>query len=1352
MPGEAVIRVSVTGILRRMTALLTSRRFLGLALGVPGAVLVLGGLGERVLVGWTDEGATRRVERELTTRVQSLDATLSRAAQAVAARDEVRRALADDLSATRGLFELLEATAEVAAAPGLAITIYDPRGEPRAWTGRPGELSPNLELRIAVGFADVNAGGLRLVRVAPVVDPAPERGGAVRHLGAVVVERVLAAPTTTTVSDLDFSLETAAGRATINTASDSRDVLSGVDSETGLGVHRFQVADANGHPLITATIRLDDIADLRTRWRTRVVALVLVVLGLTALFATNRVRAYRAEFGYLRTLGWAVAAALVARGLFWFAATPELFALSLLSPDQYRSVRWAALMRTPLDLLLTAALFCVVVALCAEAVNRRRWSSRKGRPRSPSTRRLALWHLAALGGATLALVAQQAMLRDTVNGAGVDLLHTALQPFETSRVALQLALVLWSAATVWAIGVSMAAGLARWPVAVRRRWQWMIAPSGMLPAGLAIATGWAPSWSSLVIVGMALAVALHWRRLWAWFRHTDPLARGVATLAAILLPALPLYLALVDLTDDARRRMVETNYAVQAAEHTDVLRQLLTQTQDEVDLIPDLARIATPPPDADARTLDTDRAFNIWRRTTLAASRVSSAVELYSADGTLNSRFAFNLPEYGLGAIPWAGTGCDWADLFGHVKPFGSEELRLLHTERGLCEPGSGDAGMPAGAVVLHVAQVDYESLPFIASQSPYAALFEGADASPLPGEPGHAVELVIYGWGLQPTFVSGRSAWAIDDVLFDQVYGSRVPFWTQLVKDSTRYDVFITNARSGIFALGYPSHTPFDHLLHLSEFALLIIATSLVALIGVGLGGVLFPPLRGLLVVREVRARFTLKLELWFVGVATVPVVVVAVLSQGYLAAQLRADVEAGAARAAAVARSVIEESAVLPPLDGQITSPYTDDALVWLSQVVGQGVNIFDGPQLLATSERDLYASGLLPTRTPDMVYRAITIDQAPSFVGEDTIGSRSYQLAATPVRVGGREVILTLPLASRQQEIESQIDELNRRVWGSALFFAAVVGFIGWAIARSIADPVRRLTRGTSRVARGDFLAPVSRRTELLQRRVADKSADELEVLEADFSKMAVELDAQRRELERTHRLEAWSEMARQVAHEIKNPLTPVQLNAEHLRRVHADRGSPLSPVLEGCVTAILTQVRILRQIASEFSSYASSPIADLASTSLETLLEEILEPYRTGLEGRIAISVHYPSELPPLQLDRVLMQRALTNIIENALHAMPGDGSLSIAVVPDGEQVRLVATDTGVGVEPDVLGRIFEPYFSTKVTGTGLGMAIAKRNVELNGGTIEVASHRGDGTTVTITLPVALEPRLATTAAD
>ena len=330
--------------------------------------------------------------------------------------------------------------------------------------------------------------------------------------------------------------------------------------------------------------------------------------------------------------------------------------------------------------------------------------------------------------------------------------------------------------------------------------------------------------------------------------------------------------------------------------------------------------------------------------------------------------------------------------------------------------------------------------------------------------------------------------------------------------------------------------------------------------------------------------------------------------------------------------------------------------------------------------------------------------------------------------------------MPLASRQREIESQIVELNRRVWGSALFFAAVVGFIGWAIARSIANPVKRLTRATSRVARGEFHAPVSaRRAEVLQKRVADQVADELEVLESDFNKMAVELDAQRRQLERTHRLEAWAEMAHQVAHEIKNPLTPVQLSAEHLLRVHADRGSPLSPVLQECVDSILKQVQILRQIASEFSSYASSPIADRVPTALAVLIEEIIGPYRPGLDGRIHVSVELPTDLPMLRLDGRLMQRALTNIIENALHAMPDDGALSISVVREPAQLQLVVVDTGVGLEADVLARIFEPYFSTKVIGTGLGMAIAKRNVELNGGTIAVTSEPGQGTTVTITLP-------------
>ena len=597
----------------------------------------------------------------------------------------------------------------------------------------------------------------------------------------------------------------------------------------------------------------------------------------------------------------------------------------------------------------------------------------------------------------------------------------------------------------------------------------------------------------------------------------------------------------------------------------------------------------------------------------------------------------------------------------------------------------------------------------------------------------------MIYGWGRQPAFLSNRSAWPIDVALFQRIYASRDPFWTRLVKESRRYEVFITNTRAGIYALGYPAHTAFDHLLHLSEIALLVIAAGGLVLLAVVLAALVFPGLRRRLPYREVRARFALKLQIWFVGVATVPVVVVAILIQGYFADQLRADVEAGAVRAAAVARSVIEESVTVQSPDGQIIARFTDDILVRIGQVIGQDVNIYDGPHLVATSTRDLYASGVLPTRTPDRVYRAIVLDQLPGFVGEDAAGSLRYQLAAAPVRVGGREVILTVPLASRQREIEGQIDELNRRVLGSALFFAAAVGFIGWTIARGIANPVKRLTRATSRVARGEFDPLVSDQADRIEKQVAARSADELAILEADFNRMALELDAQRRQLERTHRLEAWTEMARQVAHEIKNPLTPIQLSAEHLLRVHADRGSPLTPVLQGCVESILKQVRILRQIASEFSSYASSPVAKRTPTDLAALVDEIAAPYFPGLEGRITLSADLPPDLPRLQLDSILMQRAVTNIIENALQAMPDEGTLAIRVVRHAAQVQLVIRDTGVGLEPDVLARIFEPYFSTRITGTGLGMAIAKRNVELNGGTIAVTSERGRGTAVTMTLP-------------
>jgi two-component system nitrogen regulation sensor histidine kinase NtrY len=223
---------------------------------------------------------------------------------------------------------------------------------------------------------------------------------------------------------------------------------------------------------------------------------------------------------------------------------------------------------------------------------------------------------------------------------------------------------------------------------------------------------------------------------------------------------------------------------------------------------------------------------------------------------------------------------------------------------------------------------------------------------------------------------------------------------------------------------------------------------------------------------------------------------------------------------------------------------------------------------------------------------------------------------------------------------------------------------------------------------------------------------------------------------------HRLEAWAEMARQVAHDIKNPLTPIQLSAEHLRRVHADRGRPLDPVLDGCVDSILSQVRLLRQIASEFSSFAASPTARLAPVDLPDLVEEVIRPYEVGAGGRWTFARLIEAPVPPLLVDRALVGRALTNIIDNALHAMPGGGTITVGIRRIGDRfVELTLGDTGVGMDEEALAHLFEPYFSTKAVGTGLGLSIARRNVELNAGTIAVASVPGQGTRVTITLPIA-----------
>ena len=575
----------------------------------------------------------------------------------------------------------------------------------------------------------------------------------------------------------------------------------------------------------------------------------------------------------------------------------------------------------------------------------------------------------------------------------------------------------------------------------------------------------------------------------------------------------------------------------------------------------------------------------------------------------------------------------------------------MLHAERAVC----GADGRPRGAIVVHV-MLDYSALSFISSQSPYFEFFRAPQAEGgRQALPTGDVSLVVYGWGRTPIYTSSGRAWPLDDQVFERVYQSREPFWSPVVQGTRLDRVFFANDRYGIYAVGYTPPSWFDRLVRGAELATLAALLFGLLYAGARLLDRLARPASGPLprLVSEVRGSFSRKLFLAFVAASSVPVLVLALTIRAYVASRLRAEVEAEAARTAAVAQRVIQETLATQRRGELSPLALSDDVMVWISRVIDQDVNIFVGTQLVATSERDLFASGLLPTRVPDAVYRSIVLQRLPSYVGEDRIADLPYLMAATPIRTGEVDAILTVPLASQQREIEREIDDLDRGVQLGAVLFLLIGAGVGYWLAERISDPVERLTRASRRIASGELSA-----------RVFVRTADELQRLVESFNSMAVELERQRAQLEHTNRLEAWAEMARQVAHDIKNPLTPIQLSAEHLRRVHHDRGDPLSPVLERCVDTILSQVRLLRRISSEFSNFATTPTLRREPTDPGEVLREVAEHYQTGLSGNVSLHLEVTPGLPMLMVDGLLIARAVTNVIENSLQAMPDAGEYRV----------------------------------------------------------------------------------------
>ena len=228
----------------------------------------------------------------------------------------------------------------------------------------------------------------------------------------------------------------------------------------------------------------------------------------------------------------------------------------------------------------------------------------------------------------------------------------------------------------------------------------------------------------------------------------------------------------------------------------------------------------------------------------------------------------------------------------------------------------------------------------------------------------------------------------------------------------------------------------------------------------------------------------------------------------------------------------------------------------------------------------------------------------------------------------------------------------------------------------------------------------------------------------------------------QIQKVQRMEAWREVARRIAHEIKNPLTPIQLSAERLRKRYGHMLEGNGAILEKCTATIIQQVDELKNLVNEFSQFARLPSAQLAAHDLNDIVQESLFLFQEGHK-----EIHFDfrrGAIPPLELDRGLIKRVLMNLLDNAVAAVGPEGEIQLATSyePARGVVCLDVSDNGSGVAPEIRARIFEPYFSTKKNGTGLGLAIVNQIIEDHRGYVRVRPNEPHGTRFSIEFPASV----------
>ena len=340
-------------------------------------------------------------------------------------------------------------------------------------------------------------------------------------------------------------------------------------------------------------------------------------------------------------------------------------------------------------------------------------------------------------------------------------------------------------------------------------------------------------------------------------------------------------------------------------------------------------------------------------------------------------------------------------------------------------------------------------------------------------------------------------------------------------------------------------------------------------------------------------------------------------------------------------------------------------------------------------------------------------------------------SMSVTAIPLKGLEGDVLAVLVVANSRRsmvEVQRHIRDIAYGIAGLGIIFAVLASL--WIAAR-ISRPIEELAQAAGQVAAGDW-----------ETRVDIRSLDEVGALARSFNNMTRQLAEQRDRLVQTERVAAWRELARRLAHELKNPLMPLQITVENMVRAKKLPKKQFDEVFAESTATLQAEIENLKTIVGRFSDFSKLPKPQAVEMDAREAVRRVVKLYGPALEEKhIELGTAISAEPLPILGDSELLHRALSNLVLNAMDAMPEGGTLTVSANRAREMVRISVADTGAGLTPEECERLFTPYYTTKQHGTGLGLAIVQSVIADHNGTIAVENVEGGGARFVIGLPLA-----------